>query len=500
MTGHLRTLGEGTLRAYAQILFSSRLDVGAILMLASFVVPSVGLVGLGGAALAGGLALALGFDREAVRSGALGYNALLVFLGLGAMVDRSPAFCGLALVAAGGTVLVHAATSAALSWHLRLPALSVPFVVSGWLVLACVPHLRGMALRHHPPAVELGPFPGPAWVGQFLTSLGGIFFQPHWIAGAVVAVALLRHSRIGLVHALVGFGVGQLAERHLLALQGPGLQETAGFNLVLTSVVLGGVYYVPGPASLALAASGALAAALLSVAMGTLLAPVGMPVLAAPFNLITLGTLYALAQRTRQTAPRPTDRVGVSPEEVLGWYRARVHRFHLDLPVRLQLPFRGAWTCTQGNDGPHTHQGLWRHGLDFEVLDETGQRGGPSLADHGCWHLPVLAPAAGTVVRVVDGVADNAPGAQDTEERWGNLVVVQHAPALFSLVAHLSPATIAVRVGDYVLPGQLLGRCGSSGRSPVPHLHFQLQATPEPGDPTTGVSLPCASPSTRSML
>lgn len=489
MNEALRTLGEGTLRAYAQVLFSSRLDVGALLLGASFVVPSVGLVGLGGALLAGALALALGFDRESVRSGALGYNALLVFLGMGAMLDRSPAFCALALVAAAGTVLVHAATSAALAWHLRLPALSLPFVLAGWLVLATVPHLRGMALRSHPPALELGAFAGPPWLDLLLKALGGIFFQPHWTAGLLVLAALALHSRISVVHALVGFGVGQLLERYVLALPGPGLLETAGFNLVLTAVVLGGVYYVPGPASLVVAAGGALAAGLLSVALGTLLAPVGMPVLAMPFNVVVLGTLYALAQRTRQTGPRPADRAAVSPEEVLAWYRTRVHRFYRALPVRLQLPFRGAWTCTQGNDGAHTHQGPWRHGLDFEVLDEAGHRGGPSLADHGCWHLPVLAPAAGTVVRVVDGLPDNPPGEQDTVERWGNLVVVQHAPALFSLMAHLSPATIVVKPGDYVVPGQLLARCGSSGRSPVPHLHFQVQSTPEPGAPTTGIEL-----------
>jgi murein DD-endopeptidase MepM/ murein hydrolase activator NlpD len=44
-----------------------------------------------------------------------------------------------------------------------------------------------------------------------------------------------------------------------------------------------------------------------------------------------------------------------------------------------------------------------------------------------------------------------------------------------------------VREGQPVRRGELLGLCGSSGRSPRPHLHFQLQAAPQLGAPT----LPC---------
>jgi hypothetical protein len=41
-----------------------------------------------------------------------------------------------------------------------------------------------------------------------------------------------------------------------------------------------------------------------------------------------------------------------------------------------------------------------------------------------------------------------------------------------------------VRIGDYMQRGDLIANCGNSGRSPEPHIHFQLQATPFVGSKT----------------
>jgi murein DD-endopeptidase MepM/ murein hydrolase activator NlpD len=37
---------------------------------------------------------------------------------------------------------------------------------------------------------------------------------------------------------------------------------------------------------------------------------------------------------------------------------------------------------------------------------------------------------------------------------------------------------VAVKAGDHVLRGQLLGKCGNSGNSSEPHLHYHLQHSP----------------------
>jgi len=478
------------LAAYSQVLFSASPLVGVLVLASTFVVPEVGAVGLLGVVISSAISLALGLDREGVKSGVLGYNALLVFLLVGALLDRSPAFWVLSGALAMAVVLTHVFLSAALHAHFRLPALSLPFVIVGWVALLAVPSIRGMAVSPTAPALSLPAFPGPELVDTFLRSLGAIFFQPHWVAGALVLTAMLLWSRIAVVHALVGFAVAVLAQDVLFSFPPGFVHSYVGFNFIMTAVALGGIFYVPGPASMALAAAGSLVCGLVSVAVLGLLAPLGLPILAMPFNLTLLVLLYALGHRAVATHPRPVDFVAGSPEDNLLYFRTRIARFRSTLPVRMRLPVRGEWVVTQGNDGDHTHQGPWRHGIDLEVADARGERHtgtGEQLSDWYCYRLPVLSPALGTVVKVVDGLPDTPIDAVDVENNWGNLVLIQHGPALYSLLAHLSPGSIEVAAGQVVAAGQPIGKVGASGRSPVPHLHIQLQATPVLGDPTVPI-------------
>jgi murein DD-endopeptidase MepM/ murein hydrolase activator NlpD len=79
------------------------------------------------------------------------------------------------------------------------------------------------------------------------------------------------------------------------------------------------------------------------------------------------------------------------------------------------------------------------------------------------------------VVVAVDFVADNAPGTLNADYPPGNHVVIDHGNGEHSLLAHLRRGTVEVRAGDDVEAGALLGRCGNSGRSSMPHLHYHLQ-------------------------
>ena len=91
------------------------------------------------------------------------------------------------------------------------------------------------------------------------------------------------------------------------------------------------------------------------------------------------------------------------------------------------------------------------------------------------------------MVSIENEVPDNLVGSMNLKQNWGNLVLLHHGPGLYSLVAHLARGSVKVRLGQVVQAGEVLGLCGSSGRSPQPHLHIHLQATPDLGAAT----IPC---------
>lgn len=89
----------------------------------------------------------------------------------------------------------------------------------------------------------------------------------------------------------------------------------------------------------------------------------------------------------------------------------------------------------------------------------------------------ITAPADGKIIKVNDNVKDQTPGEMDPKHPPGNFVIIAHANKEFSLLAHLKKGSITVKQGDLVAQGQTIGRCGNSGNSSEPHVHFQVMDT-----------------------
>lgn len=489
--GRAGFLRDALLRSYAQILFSQSAWVGVIVLLATAVSPRLMLGGLAAVLLATAIARGLGYAEDAVRDGLFGYNALLVGIGVAALLPLDAVAVGLGTVAVFATVLATAAARSVLWQSYGLPVLTVPFLVVFYLVLGAAPLLGAHLIPLPPPDAPLDALLTGA-ARDYLRSLGAIFFLPRTDAGALVLLALAAFSRIGVVLSLLGFGVAYCMGLPILLESTDLLAWVIGYNFILVAVALGGVWFVPGPAALGLALLGTLTSGLVSVGLLALLGPVGIPLLILPFNLTVLLVLTAMRQRVTDGRPRSVDFVPGSPEQNLAYFQTRLARFGAIHSVRFRAPFLGRWCCTQAVDGEVSHRGPWRHAFDFEIRDRQGRtfaRDGETLADYHCYRAPVLAPADGTVARTVDGVADNAIGQLNLRQNWGNVVVLQHGPALFSMLAHLAPGSLEVRVGQVVRRGDRIGLCGNSGRSAVPHVHFQLQRTARPGDATIASEL-----------
>ena len=137
-----------------------------------------------------------------------------------------------------------------------------------------------------------------------------------------------------------------------------------------------------------------------------------------------------------------------------------------------------------------------RHGYDLVIWKDGGTyRGdGTRNEDYWAWGQPVLAPAGGTIVAVLDGLEDNTPGILKPEPHpAGNHVVLKSGAGEFLHIGHMQQGSIRVKEGDKVTIGAVLGLTDNSGNSTGPHIHIHLQDEQDFFSRTaTGLPLPFA--------
>lgn len=499
----LLTFFKGTLRSYSQIFFSESYWFAVPLVLVSFFDISAGLSGLLSVITSNLAASLLKFDKLAIVKGSYGYNSLLVGLGLGYYYELTIAIIVIAILAGFLTLLITIVFQGILGKY-YLPYLSIPFVFSVWIVLSAgwmvsgkVDNQSGVYILNKlfgiggNPLVNLHQW----WVGSitsnflnnYFLSLGAIFFQFNVFAGIVVAIALLFYSRIAFLLSLLGYTIAYSAYS-LLGMDMTQLgYSLIGFNFILGAIAIGGYFYIPSKQSFFWAFAITPIIALVAAGLLGLLKPFYLPILSLPFSLILLAFIYSLRYRTAHGHFNEVVIQEGSPERNLYSYQSFSKRFPNYGWIQIKLPFLGEWYVNQGHDGDETHKGDWAHAWDFVIVnrDKCQYSGeGNILTDYYCYGQKVIAPADGTVVVVEDGIEDNIVGEINTLKNWGNTVIIKHADGLFSKLCHLQKESIEVKVGDNVHYGQVIGKVGNSGRSPYPHLHFQLQATPYIGSKT----------------
>ena len=124
-----------------------------------------------------------------------------------------------------------------------------------------------------------------------------------------------------------------------------------------------------------------------------------------------------------------------------------------------------------------------RYAIDFIKLGDDGNSYSGDQYKNESYHaynVPVLAVDDGTIIVAKDGLPENVPHSEKLavtltlDTIAGNHVVEDIGNGRYVGYAHLIPGTIAVKTGDRVHRGQMLGRLGNSGNSSEPHLHIQI--------------------------
>jgi urea transporter/murein DD-endopeptidase MepM/ murein hydrolase activator NlpD len=480
------------------VFFADNAVFAALILLVTFMVPASGIAGMTGVIISIAMATWLGFDKILISKGIFSYNTLLVTLPLGLFFQAGWSLVLIVILASGLTFFLTVAFRSRMLKS-NLPFLSWPFVVSLWIMLLAVKRFTSIevgdqSLFQWNRLYDMGGIPLvnsvewlsrvaiPPGIKTYLISLGALFFQYNLIAGIILAAGLIIYSRIAFLLSLTGF-FSAWVFYSLIGLDIQTLDYSyIGFNYILTAIAIGGFFLIPSFYTFLWTVLLIPVVTLLTVSMEQLLAGTHLSVYALPFNLVVPAFLFVMQQR--QSRPKGLQLVVVqhnSPEKNLYAWSNYHNRLSGRAVILFRLPFLGKWKVSQGHSGSMTHRSDWRFAWDFIKETPEGlacEGDGGRLTDYPCYGKPVYPAADGVVDSVVDGIPDNKPGDANTRQNWGNTVVVRHAAGLYSKYSHLKPGSVRVKAGDYVLTGTELAQTGNSGRSPVPHLHFQIQAEP----------------------
>ncbi|MBA4250561.1 MAG: hypothetical protein C0425_04235 [Chlorobiaceae bacterium] len=477
---------DSILYSYAQIFFSNRRWLGGIILIASLISPEIGLLGLLGVVISNLIATLLKFDEKKIRSGYYGFNGILFAAAVGYYFDITLFILLILPLFILISFLISAVIENFFAELFNLPGLSIPFVLSLIIFLVFIGNfpetkINIVSVKDSSLIAFL-----PDIVKNYFRSFGMILLQADALAGLLIVIGILIFSRLLFMISVFAFTFNYL----FLMLLAPHLFDQlfliTSLNSILTAFALGGSLIIPSKKSFLLMSISIMMVVIFTLFFYQLL-PSAILILVLPFNFIVLTTLYSLKFRQDQSDLVLLYFSPGSPEENYYYHQNRKSRFDRFKYFFAELPFFGRWLVSQGFNGKHTHKEDWKYAWDFVVVDSDKKEfsnSGNSTSDYFCFGLPVVSPANGTVEKIIDYIDDNNIGEVNVENNWGNTVIINHGEGLFSSISHLKVDSIKVKENDNVRKGDLIGYCGNSGRSPIPHLHFQFQLTNKLGDKT----------------
>lgn len=479
-------LQDSVLFAYAQIFFSNKLWFGFAVLLATFITPQFGVLSLLGVIICNLLAVLLKFDREKIRTGFYGFNGILFGSATAFYFNLNDQLLYLVPIFIIITFFVSVILEHHLAAAFNLPGLSLPFILTVYIFVIFLSNYNNVETSSITSMKDNLEGVLPIEAEEYFKTFALIIFQPKIAVGIILAIAVLFFSRVMFILSIFAFTFNYFFFHLILPEHSHSLLILTGFNSILTAFALGGSIIIPSRKSLLLVFISVPIVIIMSGFFIKLIEPLNLPVLVLPFNFITLSVVYSLKFRKEHTDFVLLYFKPGSPEENYYYHHKQKTRFENFKYIFPELPFYGEWVVSQGINGNLTHMSEWQYAWDFVIKDDESDHAnnGEAAEDYFCYNLPVLATMDGTVVKTISNIKDNTPGEVNINKNWGNTVVMSHGYDVFSSVSHLKCDAVKVKEGDKVKKGDLLGHCGNSGRSPLPHLHFQFQYSDRIGDKT----------------
>jgi urea transporter/murein DD-endopeptidase MepM/ murein hydrolase activator NlpD len=497
------TLLPAIFNSYSVIFFFNNKILASILLVVSFFNVFAGVSGFIAVLASVLIAHSMGLDKSQLKQGLFSFNALLTGMGMGTFFDPSWVFLSLLMLATLLTLILSVTFGGWLGKY-GLPFLSLPFVITFWFIVLPSSQFENLGLTQRNiywmnDMYAIGgnsmlnffqtidTLPLHKLVDIYLRSLSSIFFQGNLIAGLLIAIGLLFSSRIVFSLSIIGF----LSAYFFAQFTGSDAASinyyNIGANYMMVAIAIGGFFVIPSKYSYLWAILLVPLTSLVLLFMSKLFGFIQLPIFSLPFSFVVILFVYFLILRRYPSKLVLTPVQYYSPEINLYTFKNNKDRLSHLLYFPFQLPFWGEWSVSQGHDGKYTHKGDWGKAFDFVIMDDeskTYTSNGLLCENFYCYNKPILSPADGIVEEIIDHIDDNEIGKVNTTNNWGNTIIIKHLSGLYTQMSHLKKGSFKVAKGDFVKCGDLLAHCGNSGRSPEPHLHYQVQITPFLGSRT----------------
>jgi urea transporter len=474
-----------------------------MLFLVTFLTPSVGIFGLLGVVLINLIARVGSLNKYEIQQGLFGLNALFLGMALGHNFQSTWLFV-LFFVAAVFMLLIATVLFKELLAIHKLPFLVLPFLFTYWIISISSPSFTFLIVNHYNPSLISNTFFKQPWIiskligylylipmphigDVFFHTLSGALFQQSYLGGIVIAIGLFYSSRIAFSLSLIGFFIAYMFYTLFGANVNDFNNNLLGANYVFMAISMGCFYVIPSSYSYLNVVMFIPIQMLMVMFLGKMLAVFNVDAFTLPYCIVCIVFLFTLQFRWLRKYIHLTEVQYFMPEKNIYKYLNSIKRLRMEHLPKIALPFSGEWLVTQSYNGNITHVGEWNNALDFVMSNEelkTFKYQGACIDEYGCYNKPVLAPFDGYVYDILNNVEDNYIGIVNVGSNWGNTIVINHLNGLYSQISHLKKDSFQVSVGEYVKKGRVLATCGNSGLSHEPHVHFQLQTTPEIGAKT----------------
>lgn len=488
---------ESTLNSYSIILFSNNKILAFLLLFVTFMTPKVGLVGLFFLICFHSLLYVLGYNKTDIKSGILGFNALLVGLFIAYSYEINPYFIGLFCIALLTSIVVVIWCKNYFDKY-KLPFLTIPFFILVNIISLSTKSfdvfkinmdmvffentLVGLKQNNWYQFVHsLDLIAIPNHLRVFLFTLSTVLFQKTILGGILILLGILIFSRIAFVFTFIGF-YSALFFYHIM---GGNIEKLtyfySGINFIFLAIALGCFFYIPKIYTILFVFLLSPILMFITITLEKIMLVFQMNTMTLSFSILTTMCLYILYHRTSNKLIIPANTAWYSPEKAMYEHMHLLKRKVANPFYSMFLPFWGEWFVSQGYDGKITHLGDWKNALDFVICDEeqkTYSNFGERIENFYCYNKPVVAAADGYIYDIINYVEDNPINEVNTVQNWGNSIIMNHLNGLYSQTSHLKKDSLLVSIGDYVKKGTVIASCGNSGRSPEPHIHFQIQHTP----------------------